>query len=244
MSKCVITIDRDDLADAINALKMVCFEGVNLRNAYLCREQDDDLNDAYESLLSVMEIFDSVEKVADLDCDSGKFTPRVSKEIAEQIYKSKGDQAGQVKKELFKSMETDRIEYIENDKPESSAEETIETDSCTTLKQTNLLYDLSDEDAEKLYDAILNADIEDDEDCQCEECLSEDEQTCLNCGEPMSDRINDEVDLKQLLENTIIELAGEMLGQVNAILSDNGKNPLKEISFTKDNDGQYVAHVR
>lgn len=240
MSKCVITIDRDDLADAINALKMVCFEGVNLRNAYLCLEQDDDLNDAYESLLSVMEIFDSVEKVADLDCDSGKFTPRVSKEIAEQIYKSKGDQAGQVKKELFKSMETDRIEYIENNKPESSAEETIETDSCTTLKQTSLLYDLSDEDAEKLYDAIFNADIEDDEDCQCEECLSEDEQTCPNCGEPM----NNEVSPGQLLKNTIIDLAGEMLGQVNGILAANGKNPLKEISFTKDSDGQYVAHVR
>lgn len=227
MSKCVIAIDHDDLVAAINALKMVCFEGVSLENAYLCREKDPDLNDAYESLLNVMDIFEDVERVADLDCDSSKFTPRVSQQIAEQIaaqiYNAKADQAVQAKK-----------------KPLTSTK----SNTYTMYDTTDMLRNLSDEDIEKLYDAISNTDLGDDEDCQCEECLSEHEQSCLDCGEPMSNHVNNEISLGQLLKNAIVELAGEMLGQVNGILLAYGRTPLKEIRFTRDDNGIYVVRIR
>lgn len=245
MSKCVIAIDHDDLVAAINALKMVCFEGVSLENAYLCREKDPDLNDAYESLLNVMDIFESVEKVADFDCDHGSFTPRVSKEIANQIYESKGGQAGQVKKELLAAIENQRLGF--------NSEETIETNSYAISESTDRLRNLSDEDTKKLYDAIFNTNLDDDPCCECEECLSKDEQShsddcgeyiCPVCGEPISDHSGNEVGLGQLLKNTIVESAEEMLGQINGILLAYEKDPLKEIRFTKSNNGVYVAHIR
>lgn len=239
MSKCAITIDHDDLVAAINALKMVCFEGISLENAYLCREKDPDLNDAYESLLNVMDIFEDVERVADLDCDSGKFTPQVSRQIASQICKAQGDQAAQVKKEILAS--------AKREQPKTSVEETIETDSYAMYDTTERLRNLSDEEAKKLYDTIFNADLDDDDECcRCEECLSEDEQICPDCGELMSDHVNNEISLTdgQLLKNTIVELAGEMLGQVNGILLAYERDPLKEIRFTRGDNGIYVAHIR